>query len=70
MAYCADATVHAVKQAAMPSAPMMNMWRRGYRGASSERGTELMRPQQLCERMMCWIVRGEVTPRVRRTLAK
>lgn len=70
MAYRADATVHAVKHAAMPSAPRMNMWRRGYRGAMRESGTELRRAQQLWLRIICWMVRLEVTPMMRRTLAK
>lgn len=53
ISYLAEATVHAVKQAAIPNAPRINMWRRGYRGAMMESGTELRRDQQLCERIIC-----------------
>ena len=68
--YRADATVHAVKHAAMPSAPKMNILLLGYRGAIIDKGTLLIKLQQLCERMICCIVRLFRTPTIRRTFAK
>lgn len=45
--YLAEATVQAVKHAAIPSEPIMNMRRRGYLGAINDSGNEFIKAQQL-----------------------